>query len=92
MTLNAQDQASRWRIAKNSRSRRFIAQLTPWRGPDLVVNAGDYVQSYSMAWKAQNSGTTGAGPAPNNSTGNTVSDGNITWSHEAILLTAKPNI
>lgn len=83
--LTAQGQVAAFILRKKSRSKRLIAALTAFR-PGLVVNAGDYVQSFNMAWRAQNSGTTGA-TAPNNTSGNTVSDGAITWSHQAVLLT-----
>jgi hypothetical protein len=90
MTLTAQDQASTWRIRRATRSRRFTQNLTPWSA-GLAVVIGDYCQNFGLAWQAQNSGTTGA-TSPSNDGGNTVSDGAVTWTHVALLLTQPPQI
>jgi hypothetical protein len=89
--LNRQERAATaLRIEKHSRSRRFIAALTPWRA-GLAVDEGDHVQSFGLAWRAQNSGVTGA-TAPSNESGATSSDGVVTWTHVAVLLTLQPTI
>ena len=89
--LNLATQAAAlWRIRKHSRSRRFISRLTPW-SPGLAVSEGDYVQSFDNAYRAASGGVTGATP-PNNISGNTMSDGAVTWGHVAYLLTAQPTI
>ncbi len=88
--LSAQNQASAWRIRRMNRSRRYISNLTPWSS-SLAVTEGDFVQSFNLAWVALNSGTTGA-TAPSNESGNTVSDGAVTWTHAPLLLTQPPTI
>jgi hypothetical protein len=88
--LNAQDQASAFRIRKYNRSRRYTENLTPWSA-GLPVTIGDYVSSFGLAWQAQNSGITGA-VAPSNASGNTVTDGVVRWSHVPLLLTQPPQI
>jgi chitodextrinase len=91
MTFTSQWQCATWTQRKHSRSKRFIAALTPWAAR-LVVNAGDFVQSGGMAFRASNSGTT-AGAGPNNSGGASFIDGGgVGWVHVAILLTAQPTI
>ena len=88
--LSAANQAAAWRIRKYNRSRIFTQNLTPWSS-GLPVTIGDYVQSFNLAWQAQNTGTTGA-TAPNNANGNTVSDGAVKWSHVPLLLVQPPKI
>ncbi len=90
MAQSAQTQAAAWRIRRYNRSRIFTGKLTPWSS-GLPVTIGDYVQSFKLAWQAQNTGTTGA-TAPDNANGNTVSDGAVTWTHIALLLTQPPTI
>ncbi len=90
MAQSAQTQAAAWRIRRYNRSRIFTGNLTPWSSGMAVVE-GDYVQSFNLAWQAQNTGTTGA-TAPNNTTHNTVSDGAVTWTHVPLLLTQPPTI
>jgi hypothetical protein len=90
--MNDQDQAAAFIIRKKSRSRRHIAALTPWRA-GLVVHAGDFVQSYGMAWEAQGSGTTSGTVAPNNSDGASfIGVDGIQFLHVAVLLTPQPAI
>ena len=55
--LDAQNQASAWRIRRATRSRRFTLGCTAWSA-GLVVTAGDVCQSYGLAFTAQNYGTT----------------------------------
>jgi hypothetical protein len=92
MMMGAQDQASAWRIRRATRSRRYIQALTPWRA-GLVVAAGDFVQSFGLAWEAASGGITAAGNAPNNAGGAAFvgSDG-IQWNHVPLLLTPAPTI
>jgi len=90
MSIGTQGQAAAWRIRRYNRSRIFTANLTLWSS-GLSVSAGDYVQSFGLAWQARNSGTTGA-TAPTNAQANTVSDGAITWKHVALLLVQPPTI
>ena len=87
MSIAGQNAAASWRIRRRNRSAQFTAQATPWSS-GLVVTEGDICQSFDNAWQALNSGTTGAGPAPNNEAGNTVSDGGVTWTHLWLLLVA----
>lgn len=65
--------------ARNRRRSRVILQgLTEWES-GLAVTQDDYVSSENgtTPWQAQNSGTSGAGPAP---TGTGLqSDGAVTW-------------
>jgi hypothetical protein len=90
-SFGVQWQAATWRIRRANRSRRFIAQLTPWAA-GLVVHAGDFVQSEGMAFRASNGGTT-AGVGPNNTGGASFVDGGgVGWVHVALLLTAQPTI
>jgi hypothetical protein len=90
--MSAQTQAAAWRIRRANRSRIFIGNLTPWT-PGLTVAANSYVQSFGLAWQAQNGGTTTAGNAPNNEAGAGFmgSDG-IQWLHIPLLLTPPPTI
>lgn len=90
--IGAAQQAAAWRIRRYNRSRIFTANLTPWAA-GLVVNAGDYVQSLGLAWKAQNSGTTAGTDAPNNSQGASFTDaGGVIWTHVPLLLVQPPTI
>lgn len=90
--LTAAQQSATFYARRRSKSRRLVAGCTPW-SVGLVIAAGDIVQSFSMAFEAQNDGTTTAGNAPNNSGGAafTGSDG-IMWVHEPLLLVAPPLI
>jgi hypothetical protein len=89
--LGAAWQAATWRIRRATRSRRFIATLTPWAA-GLVLNAGDMVQSGGLAWRALNDGTAGA-TAPNNLTGATFADGGgVSFVHVALLTAPQPTI
>ena len=90
MSIAAQTQAATWRMRRANRSRVFTQNLTPWSS-GLTVVAGDYVQSFGLAWEALTSGVTGA-TAPNNETKNTVSDGAVIWSHTPLLLTQPPKL
>jgi hypothetical protein len=88
--MNAYTHAAAFILRKKSRSRRYVAMLTPWSA-GLVIHPGDFIQSDGMAWQAVNGGTTGA-VAPNNTNGATVSDGVVDWTHVAVLLTQQPVI
>lgn len=90
MAQSAQTQAAAWRIRRYNRSRIFTRNLTPWSS-GLSVVKGDYVQSFNLAWQAQNTGTTGSTP-PSNERGNTVSDGAVTWTYVPLLLVQPPTI
>jgi hypothetical protein len=90
MTLSAQDQASAWYGRRSARSRRITQNLTPWSA-GLAITIGDYVQSFDLAWQAQNSGITGA-IAPTNAGGSIASDGVVRWQHVPLLLTQPPKI
>jgi len=84
--IDAQTSAATWRIRRATRSRRFIGNLTAWSA-GLVVNQNDYVQSYGLAWRAANSGTTAGTAGPDNSSGASFTDGGgVTWFHVALLL------
>ncbi len=92
MTLDAQNQASAWRIRRAARSRRFTLGCTAWRA-GLVVTAGDVCLSYGLAFTAQNSGTTAGTDAPNNGTGASFTDGGgVRWLHTPLLLVQPPLI
>jgi hypothetical protein len=87
MSLDAQNQAAAWRMRRANRSRQFIAGATPWAA-GLVIVAGDIVQSFGLAFTAQNGGTT-LGTAPNNATGGSFTDGGgVRWAHTPLLLVA----
>jgi hypothetical protein len=80
--LTQATQAAAFNMRKHSRKRRLIARLPHWTA-GLNVNAGDFVQSNGLAFRAQDGGTTGS-TAPNNSGGNVMSDGAVSWSHVEI--------
>jgi hypothetical protein len=61
---------------KRSKARRVIQELTPWSS-GLVVTGGQFVTNAGSAYKALNSGTTGAS-APTQTQGQ-HSDGAVTW-------------
>lgn len=90
MSIAAQTQAAMWRMRRNTRSRFFVGNLTPWSSA-LTVAVGDYVQSFGLAWQAQNAGTTGA-TAPNNSESALVTDGVVDWLQIPLLLVQPPTI
>jgi len=86
--MDASTQGGLYYARRRTRSQRLIAQATPWVA-DLTIAAGDIVQSFGLAFEAQNRGTTTTGNAPNNSEGALFAgtDG-IEWLHLQILLTA----
>lgn len=86
--ISAGQQAGLYYLRRRNRSQQFIAQATEWSS-GLTVEAGDVVQANSMAWTAQNSGTTGGSVAPNNADGAAFTDGGgIVWVHTPLLLVA----
>lgn len=87
MSIAAQNQAASWRIRRRNRSAQFTVQATPWAS-GLVVSEGDICQSNGLAFAALNSGTTGAGPAPNNEGRAVLFDGAVYWQHQWLLLVA----
>lgn len=90
--IGAAQQAAAWRIRRYNRSRNFTENCTTWSA-GLNVQAGDVVQSYGLAWTAQNSGTTGGATPPNNSAGASFTDGGgVVWNHTPLLLTQPPQI
>ncbi len=88
--ISARNQAATWRMRRANRSRVFILGCTEWT-PGLFVTAGDVVQSYGLAFTAQNSGTTAGATAPNNSAGALFVDGGgVQWLHTPLLLVQPP--
>lgn len=86
--IGAGQQSGLYYLRRRNRSQQLIAQATPWSA-GLSVSAGDIVQSNSMAWTAQNSGTTAGSVAPNNTDGAAFTDGGgVIWVHTPLLLVA----
>jgi len=75
--LSSTRQGAMYRIRRSHRANGVVGTLTAW-SHGLVVNEGQYVQSYGQAYQAQNSGTTGA-TAPSGVESVIVSDGVIHW-------------
>lgn len=79
MAYSAQMQGALLRARKRRIARQILQSLTPWSGPGLSVQAGQYVsaENQTSAWLAVTNGTTGA-DAP---TGQAVlfDDGGVSW-------------
>lgn len=92
MSVAAVLSASRYYMRRARRSRQFVLGCTAWVA-GLVVQQGDVCQSNSLAWTAQNSGTTAGTVAPNNTGGALFVDGGgVQWLHTPLLLVQPPPI
>lgn len=87
MAITAAQQSATYNARLRTKSRRIIGALTPW-SPGLNVTAGMAVQSFNLGYVAQNSGVTGAGPAPS---GNGLSsDGAVNWLYQFLFRSPPP--
>lgn len=84
--IGAPTQAGLYYLRRRNRSQQFIAQATPWAA-GLTITEGSIVQSFGLAFEAQNGGNTTTGNAPNNADGALfVGTDGIEWLHLPLLL------